>query len=126
MTIRNYRIKATIAAGATTATAYSSAVMGKILKVSINYPTNTCTVDLDSQDENHNQKVLDLAAASTDTTVYPRAQVHDNTGTALDLSDAQGGDTAVYDYFVVSGRLKLSLASGTAGDSVIVEVTVEE
>jgi hypothetical protein len=126
MSIRTYRATATIAAGETTATAYTSNVKGRILKVGINYPTNTCTVDIDSQDEAHSQKILDLAAGNTDKTVYPRVALHDNTGTAIDLSDAQGGNTAMYGYFVVNGRLKLSLASGTATESVTIQVDVEE
>jgi len=126
MSIRTYRATAIIAAGETTATAYTSNIKGKILKIGINYPANTCTVDVDSQDEAHSQKILDLAADNTDKTVYPRVALHDYTGTAIDLSDTEGGDTAMYGYFVVNGRLKLSLASGTAADSVTIQVDVEE
>lgn len=69
---------------------------------------------------------LDLAAANTDATYYPRIPVHTYTGTAVDLSDTEGGNTAQYEPFVVYGRIKLSLASGTAGDTVSVYLIVEE
>lgn len=124
--IRNVRWTATIAAGETGATAYGPPIRGRILKVGVNYNTAACTVDLDSDGETNAQKVLDLASASTDATYYPRVAVQDITGTALDLSDTEGGDTAVYEPFVVYGRLLLTLASGTATHSVTVHVTVEE
>lgn len=124
--IRNFRWTATIAAGATGATAYSPPMRGRILKIGVDYNTAACTVDLDTDGESNAQKVLDLASASTDATYYPRVALHDNTGSALDLSDAQGGDVAMYGYFVVYGRLLLTLASGTATHSVIVHVTIEE
>jgi len=122
--ITKYSITATIAAGETTATAYSSEVIrGKILAVGVNYPTNTCTVDLDSDGEASAQKILDLAAANTDTTIYPRVDVCDNTGGA---SPVYGTGFVIVTEFVVFGRIKLSLASGTAGESVTVDVIVEE
>lgn len=124
--IRNFRWTATIAAGATGATAYSPTIRGKILKIGVDYNTAACTVDLDTDGESNAQKVLDLASASADATYYPMVALHDNTGTALDLSDSQGGDVAMYGYFVVYGRLLLTLATGTATHSVTVHVTVEE
>lgn len=122
MAIRTYRCKATIAAGETTAEAYTSNVKGRILNVGIDYPANTCTVDLDSQDEASSQKILDLAASNTDVVRYPRKAVEDITGTAVTYD----GTNEIYEPFVVNGRLKLSLASGTAGDSVSIAVQVEE
>jgi len=124
--IRTYRWTATIPAGGTGATAYSPVIRGKILKVGVDYKTAACTVDIDSADEATAQKILDLASASTDKTYYPRTQLHKYDGTAIDLSDTEGGDIAMYGEFVVNGRLLLTLASGTAGHSVTVHVTVEE
>ena len=124
--IRNFRWTATIAAGASTATAYSPPIRGRILKIGVDYNTAACTVDLDTDGETNAQKILDLSSSSTDATYYPRVALHDNTGSALDLSDGEGGDTAMYGYLVVYGRLLLSLASGTATHSVTVHVTVEE
>ncbi len=124
--ITKYKVSATIALGETTAISYSVPIRGRILAVGINYPSNTCTVDLDSDGEAAAQKVLDLAAANTDVVIYPRTLVQDNTGTDVDMSDAQGGDVKKYEYFVVYGRIKLSLASGTALDTVSVDLIVEE
>lgn len=124
--IRQIDITATIAAGETTATATSETFHGKILKVAVNYPTNTVTVDLDTVGEQKTQKIMDLAAANTDVVYYPRVALEDYQGTALDLSDAQGGDTAVYGCFNVFGKVTLSLASGTAEESVTVSITYEE
>jgi len=124
--IRKYKVSATIATGETTASAYSSPIRGRILAVGIDYPSNTCTVDLDSDGEASAQKILDLAAANTDVTYYPRTPVHTYDGSAVDLSDAEGGNTAQYEPFVIYGRVKLSVASGTAGDTVSVYLVVEE
>jgi len=124
--IRKYKISATIATGESTASAYSTPIRGKILAVGIDYPSHTCTVDLDSDGEASAQKILDLAAASTDATYYPRTPVHTYDGSAVDLSDSEGGNTAQYEPFVVYGRVKLSVASGTAGDTVSVYLIVEE
>ena len=124
--ITKYKISATIAAGETTALAYSIPIRGRVLAVGVTYDTNTCTVDLDSDGEASAQKILDLAAANTDVTVYPRTLVQDNTGSDIDLSDASGGNVAQYEHYVVYGRVKLSLASGTAGETVTVYLMVEE
>jgi hypothetical protein len=100
---------------------------GKILAVEIDYPANTVTVDIDAVNTvGTDEKILNLAAANTDTKVYPRVQVQDNTGSDLDLSDSEGGDTKVYDYFVINGKLKLSLASGTDEQTVTVRVFLED
>ncbi len=121
--ITKYKVTATIAAGASTATAYSIPIRGKIIAVGINYPTNTCTVDLDSDGEASDQKILDLAAANTNKTYYPRTPVH----------TFEGAETVywftalkVHEPFTVYGRIKLSLASGTAGESVTIYLMVEE
>ncbi len=121
--ITKYRVSATIAAGQTTATAYSIPIRGKILAVGVNYPTNTCTVDLDSDGEAAAQKVLDLAAANTDKTYYPRTPVHTYTGAETVLWFTA---LKVHEPFVVYGRIKLSLASGTAGETVSIDLIVEE
>lgn len=119
--IRKYKISGTITA-AGTATSYSTAIRGKILAVGVDYPANTCTVDLDSDGEANAQKILDLAAANTDATYYPRVAVHDNAGTGVTYD----GTNEIYEPFVVYGRVKLSVASGTAGQSVSVYLVVEE
>ena len=126
MGMQTYNLTATVAAGATTATATTNGIVrGKIHAVAINYPTNTSTVDLDTVGGAKTQKILDLAAANTDVVVYPEVSLQDNTGSDIDLSDAQGGDTAKYDKYVVCSQLVLSLASATAGESVSIEILVE-
>lgn len=124
--ITKYKISSGAIIAAGTASAYSIPIRGKILAVGVDYPAHTCTVDLDSDGEASAQKILDLAAASTDATYYPRTPVHDYTGATVDLSDTEGGNTAQYEPFVVYGRVKLSIAAGTAGESVSVYITVEE
>lgn len=122
--IRQYRL-VTPAIASNTATITSEVITGEILSVEINYPAGTCTVDLNAQ-EGIVQEILNLAAANTDTVVYPRVQLHDNTGTNLDLSDLEGGDTKVYGYFAVHGRLKLDIASGTNGQIVTIFINVRQ
>jgi len=124
--IRKYKISSGSIAADGSAIAYSVPIRGKILAVGVGYPAHTCTVDLDSQGEATDQKILDLAAASTDATYYPRTPVHTYTGTAVDLSDTEGGNNAQYESFVVYGRIKLTIASGTAAESVSVYIMVEE
>lgn len=125
--IKQISITATIAAGASTASTTSpTTIHGKILKVDVNYPTNTVTVDLDTVGERKAQKIMDLAAENSDVTYYPRVLLDDNTGSNLDPSDTNGGDNALYGEIVVFGKITLSLASGTAGDSVTVGITYED
>lgn len=121
--IIKYKVTATIAAGQTTATAYSIPIRGRILAVGISYDTNTCTVDLDSDGEASAQKILDLAAANTNKTYYPRTPVQIFTGGETVFWE---GANKVHEPFVVYGRIKLSLASGTATESVTVYLMVEE
>jgi len=124
--ITKYKISATIPAGETGATAYSIPIRGRILAVGVDYPTNTCEVDLDTDGEASAQKILDLATATTDATYYPRTKMHDYVGADLDLSDTEGGNTAQYEPFVVYGRILLTVANGTAEDTVSVYLMVEE
>ncbi len=120
--ITKYKVTATIPAGETTATAYSIPIRGRIIAVGINYPANTCTVDLDSDGEASAQKVLNLAAANTDITYYPRTPVQDVLGADVTYD----GTNEIYEPFLVYGRIKLSLASGTATQAVTVYLMVEE
>jgi len=121
--ITKYKISATIAAGATTASAYSVPIRGRVIAVGVDYDTNTCTVDLDSDGEASDQKILDLAAANTDKTYYPRTPVCTYTGAETVLSYTV---LKIHEPFMVYGRVKLSLAAGTAADTVSVYLMVEE
>lgn len=124
--IAKYKISSGAIAADGSASAYSIPIRGRILAVGVDYPAHNCTVDLDTNGEASAQKILDLAAANTDATYYPRVAVHDKTGAAIDLSDAEGGNTAMYEPFLVYGRVKLTIASGTAGESVSIYLMVEE
>ena len=125
MSIQRMRISSGAIAAAGTATAYSTLISGRIMCVHINYPANVCEVDLDTYGENVSQKIMDVASGSRDIVYYPRVQLVDNTGANLDTSDAQGGDVKKYGEFVVNGKIKLSIAAGTAAQIVTVDVIYE-
>jgi len=80
-------------------------------------------VDLDSDGEASDQKILDLAAANTDKTYYPRTPVCIYTGAETIIYNTA---MKVYEPFVVYGRIKMSIASGTATETVSVTIIVEE
>lgn len=123
MSIRRYKINSGLIAADGSATAYSTgAIRGRILAVHVNYPTNTCTVDLDEQDTQSNQKIMDIAAANTDVVVNPRTAVQDITGADVTYD----GTRKIYEPFTVFGRVKLTIASGTEGEEVKVDLMVEE
>ena len=124
--IRKYKISSGAIDSSGDAVAYSATIRGRILAIGVDYDTNTCEVDLDSQGEVTDQKIINLAAANTDATYYPRILLQNNTGTNLDLSDAEGGNTAMYGHFVIYGRIKLTIASGTQNEEVSVSIVVEE
>ena len=123
--IRQINITATVAAGETTASATSQFFSGKILKIDTNVTGASMDIDLDTVGEQKTQKILDYTG-NTDTTFYPRVALTDNAGSALDPSDAQGGDNALYDSYVVFGKVTLSLASAAAGETVTVGITFED
>lgn len=117
MAVRKYEIKSgSIDASGNASNSTEVSVRGKILKVEVNYPANSCTVDLTAKGE-VDEKFLNLAASSTDTTVYPRRQVDDATGSSI---------SATYDHYVVYGKILLEIASGTQGDKVTVTVMTED
>lgn len=122
MVFRRYTIESGAIAADGTASAYSRPITGKLLAVYVNYPAHACTVDLNDADTGVSQKLLDLASASTDTVKYPRKAVEDNTGTAVTYD----GTNEIYEPFVLSGRVQLAIASGTAGEVVTVDLVVEE
>jgi hypothetical protein len=119
--IQRIRLTGTIdATGA--AIAYSNPIAGKVLAVQVNYPAGTCTVDIDTDGEASSQKIVDLAAANTDVTYYPRAFAQKIDGTNLLYTTGEEVPTE----FVVTGRLKLTIASGTDTQEVTVDVIIEE
>jgi len=119
--IRRYKINSGAIDASGNAIAYSAPITGRILAVMIDYPAHACTVDLDT-DGPISQKILDLSSASTDRVVYPRVQVHDYQGNGVTYD----GTNEIYEPFVVAGRVKLTVAGGTANESVSVYLVVEE
>ena len=120
--IQMYRISSGAISALGAAEAYSIPVRGRILSVHVDYPTNTCTIDLDT-DEAVSQKIVDLAAANTDAVYYPRTPVCSNAGAENVYFE---GTNKVHTEFVVFGRIKLTIASGTADEIVNVSILVEE
>lgn len=120
-TITKYKISGTIDASGD-AVAYSVPIRGKILAIGIAYPAAVCTVDLDSDNEVVAQKIVDLASANTNRVVYPRTPSQDITGADVTYD----GTNEIYEPFVVYGRIKLTVASGTQGQIVSVNLIVEE
>lgn len=121
-TIRKYKIESGAIDSSGDAVAYSIPIRGKIIAVGINYPAATCTVDLDSDGESSAQKILNLSAANTDITYYPRTPVQDVLGADVTYD----GTNEIYESFAVYGRIKLTIASGTATQEVSVDLIVEE
>jgi len=121
--IRKYKISSGSIAADGSASAYSSTIRGRILAVGVDYPEHTCTVGLDTDGEASAQKILDLSAANTDATYYPRTPVCTYAGEETILYST---GNKVCEPFVVYGRIKLTIASGTAGESVSVYIVVEE
>jgi len=121
--IQRVRLTGTIIADGS-ATAYSQPLAGKILAVQVNYPAATCTVDIDTDGEGGAaQKIIDLAAANTDATYYPRTPVCTYAGAQTIYWE---GTNKVCEPFVVNGRLKLTVASGTDTQIVSVDIIYEE
>ena len=120
--IRQIRLVATVATGATGATATSQVIHGEILKVAIDVTGNSMDINLDTLNEPKAQAILDITG-NTDTTYYPRVGVQDYQGTAL-VYIASGEVIPVP--FTVFGRLKLTLASAAAAETVTMTITYRE
>lgn len=123
--IRQIRLVATVAAGETTATVTSAFFHGEILKVAIDVTGDSMDINLDTLGELKAQAILNYTG-NTDTAFYPRVALENNTGSALDLSDTEGGNIAVYGPFVVFGKLVLSLASAAQTETVTMVITYRE
>lgn len=100
-------------------------VRGKIEAVHIDRPAGTVAVKIET-DELVKQEIVDLSAGNTDVVLYPRVQVNEADGSALNNFDDGAESTILVDNFVVFGRLRLVCASGTATQVVKVVVVYEE
>lgn len=139
-----HKVQNTIAAGQTSGTTYSGIIKGKIVAVKTVYshttPASTSDRDVNVFEMNPAdnddlsdvlQEILNIGGLGADpeadnAVYYPETTAQDNTGTAIDLSDAQGGNTAKYTPFVVFGRVMLSVTAAVAGDITTVYLVVEE
>lgn len=142
--ISMFTIENTIAAGQTAGTTDSKVIRGKILSVRVQY-TNTTPANTSDRDTNifemnpaaptdvakAVQQVLDIgglgATPVDDNAVYyPETNAQDFQGTNLDLSDAEGGNTAKFTPFLVVGVLRLAVTAAVAGDITRAYIMVEE
>ncbi len=116
-------IVATIPSGETGVTADSASLInGEIIKVSFDVTGNSMDINLDTLGEQKAQAIIDYTG-NTDSTFYPRTPLHDFQGSALDPSSGEGGDNALYGKFVVHGKLRLTLASAAAAETVTMTIT---
>jgi len=120
--ITQQTITATVATGATTATADTEMIMGEILKIDMDVTGNSMDINLDSLGEQKAQAILNITG-NTDTTYYPRTPTVDNAGAANSLYAAT---FPVYVPFVVYGKLRLSLASAAAAETVTMTITYNQ
>lgn len=139
-----HKIENTIGAGLTAGTTFSKPIRGKILSVRVKY-TNSAPASTSDRDTNlfemnpsapttiakAIQEILNIgglgAAPDDDNDVYyPETNAQDNTGTNIDLSDTEGGNTAKYTPFLVFGRIMLSVTAAAEGDITTAYLMVEE
>ena len=117
--ITQQTITATVAAGATGATVDTEMLIGEILKVDMDVTGASMDINLDSLGEQKAQAILNITG-NTDSTYYPRVGVQDNAGTALVYIAA--GEIIPVPY-VVYGKLRLTLASAAAAETVTMTIT---
>jgi len=115
------RIIATVQTGETGITADSETIHGEILKVAIDVTGNSMDINLDTLGEAKAQAILDYTG-NTDTTFYPRTPAEDNTGTDVTYD----GTNEIYVPFVVFGKLRLTLASAAAAETVTIIITFRD
>ncbi len=120
--ITQQTITATVAAGATGATADTEITHGEIVKVDMDVTGNSMDINLDSLGEQKAQAILNITG-NTDTTYYPQTEAVDNAGASLDGSDASGGPVKKFVPFVVYGKLRLTLANAAPAETVTMTIT---
>ena len=106
-------------------TAYSPHVAGKILAVAIGYvgdDPNTTDVLLADENDPLAESIVTLANAATDVKLYPRRAIVTNANAAITYDNTR----PVYDYYVVFGRLKLTVAQANTDDVITCTVWIEE
>lgn len=121
--ITQHTIIATVPAGGTGVTADSETIHGEILKVSMDVTGNSMDINLDTLAEASAQAILDYTG-NTDSTFYPMVEAVDNAGASLDGSDGEGGPVKHFTPYVVYGKLRLTLASAAAAETVTMTIIV--
>jgi len=119
--IRQTKVIATVASGDTGVTADSQVIRGEILKVAMDVTGNSMDINLDTINEVTAQAIIDYTG-NTDSVFYPRAYAQKIDGT--DLLYAAGEEVPVE--FVVYGRVRLTLASAAAAETVTMTITYRE
>ena len=116
--ITQQTITATVATGDTGATVDTEIIHGEILKVSWDVTGASMDINLDSLGEQKAQAIIDYTG-NTDSTFYPRTIAEKIDGT--DYLYVTGEEVPVP--FVVYGKLRLTLASAAAAETVTMTIT---
>lgn len=120
--IRQIRIVATVPTGGTGVTADSETIHGEILKVSMDVTGNSMDINLDTLGEPKAQAILNYTG-NTDSTFYPRVPTVDVDNAANSLYAAT---FPVYVPILVFGKLRLTLASAAAAETVTMTITYRD
>ncbi len=120
--IRQIRLVATVPTGETEVTVDSETIHGEILKVSFDVTGSSMDINLDTLGEAKAQAIIDYTG-NTDSTFYPRVAVSVNTGTE---SVTWFTAMKVYEPYVVFGKLRLTLASAAATETVTMMITYRD
>lgn len=118
--ITQQTIIATVPAGETGVTVDSEIIHGEILKVTMDVTGDSMDINLDSLGEQKAQAIINYTG-NTDSTFYPRVASQDNAGTTLKYLSTDSATVGVP--FVVYGKLRLTLASAAAAETVTMTIT---
>lgn len=117
--ITQQTIIATVAAGATTATADSELIIGEILKVDFDVTGDSMDINLDTLGEQKAQAIIDYTG-NTDSVFYPRIASQDNAGTTLKYLSTDSATVGVP--FAIYGKVRLSLANAAPAETVTMTI----
>jgi len=121
--IRQTKVVATVAAGGTGATADSDVIRGEILSLAMDVTGASMDINLDTIGELKAQAILNYTG-NTDTVFYPRSSAEDNAGSARVYLSTDTAEVPVP--FAVFGRVRLTLASAAAAETVTMTITYRE
>jgi len=121
--IRQITIKATVPTAGTGVTADSETLHGEILKVAMDVTGNSMDINLDTLGEKKAQAIIDYTG-NTDSTFYPRVSSTDNAGTTLKYLSTDTATVGVP--YTIFGKLRLTLASAAAAETVSMTITYRD